>query len=195
MKKILDQTRENGITVLLDECFIELSDACETHTILHKIENYPNVLLVRAFTKTYAIPGIRLGYLVCSDPDKMALLRKHTPEWNLSAIAQAVGTTALEENDYLEQAVKLIQTERSYLKEALESLGCLSVSSNTNFMMFQSKKGEISWYEELLKKGILIRDCKNYRGLDSDFYRIAVKTHEENEKLIEEMKSIIENRG
>lgn len=195
LKKILDQSRKKGITVLLDECFIELSDECERHTIIHEIENYPNVLLVRAFTKTYAIPGIRLGYLVCSNSDMVELFRKHTPEWNLSTIAQEVGVIALEETDYLKRAVELIRKERTYLEEALETMGCLVVSSNTNFILFQSKERKISWYEELLKRGILIRDCENYKGLEDSFYRIAVKTHKENEKLIEEMKNIIEKRG
>ena len=189
LDRILKKCRDENILVLLDECFIKLSDNGDEHSLISKFLDFPNLLLLRAFTKTYAIPGVRLGYLVCSDLDKISRIEKHIPEWNVSTIAQSIGIKVLEDNDYINESLKVIRNEREYLEGELANLGLNYIKSSTNFLMFKSDK--INFYQELLKLGILIRDCGNYRGIDRGFYRIAIKKHDENVKLIEAMKTIL----
>ena len=191
LERILNHCKENKITVILDECFMELSDDCEQNSIIGKINKWPNVLLVRAFTKTYAVPGVRLGYLISSNPEMLRSIKKHIPEWNTSVIAQQVSVEAIKEEDYLEEAIKFIKTERTYLEKELKKMGCVVVESNTTFLFFRIPDIEVDLYEKMLSCGILIRDCKNFMGTEKGCYRIAVKKHEDNVKFVNVMRQFL----
>ena len=110
------------------------------------------------------------------------------PEWNISIIAEAAGLAALDETEYCNKTIPYIGKERAYLKAELEKLGIKVYPGEADFLLL---KTDDPLYEKLLKKKILIRDCSNYRGLCTGYYRIAVKTHEENEKLITQLKDTI----
>ena len=153
---------------MLDECFLEFEKEPESLFDKINIVHYPHLFLLRAFTKTYAIPGIRLGYGLTSDEKLLENMEKMRQPWNVSVIAQEAGIAALDEKD----RVKID-----------------FVSSDANFILIYS---EINLFEELLQYGILIRDCANYRGLETGWYRIAVKQRHENEQLLKALKEIIE---
>ncbi len=180
--RLFAHCRARDIYVVLDECFIEF---CEHDaSMLSEMLRFENVILIRAFTKIFAIPGVRLGYLVCSEP----LLREHIvrqlPEWNLSVFAQEAGIACCEEADYRTRTAGLVRTEREYLIQELKKNHdiCSRIYPGTaNFILLYSN---YPLYERLLKKGILIRNCENFRGLTSGYYRIAVRTREENEALL-----------
>lgn len=186
--KIVDKCKKYDVTVLLDECFIELSTHFEK-SMINEIEMFDNLIVLRAFTKSFAIPGVRLGYLVCSNKNKLAGIKRQLPEWNVSVMAQAVGIAALEEKDYLDKSRKHILDEKKYLIKELETLGFEVINSDANYLLFYCKT---DLYKELLMRGILIRNCDNYRGLKKGFLRVAVKRHEENIKLINAIKEINE---
>ena len=180
--KIMDVCKEKNIMVVLDECFIEF---CENETsMLSEIEKYENLILVRAFTKIYAIPGVRLGYLICSNQNILKKIKRQLPEWNLSTFAQEAGTACIRNTDYVKKTVQYIKKERTYLSCGLKKMGIRVYDSKTDFILIFT---EYQLYEYLLKKGILIRNCDNFKGLSKGFYRIAVKTREENEKLLKEI--------
>ena len=149
--------------------------------------SYPNLIVVRAFTKIYAIPGVRLGYLYCEEGELLHAIEQQLPEWNLSTFAQAAGSACVEEKTFVKESKQYVKIEREFLEQRLEKLGLQVLPSDANFLLIQSK---IPWYERLLKRGILIRDCSNFRGLKKGYYRIAVKTREENERLLKEMEEI-----
>lgn len=192
LREIADACRMAGTVLLVDECFLALSGGDED-SLIHRIrsEVLPAVVL-RAFTKTFAIPGVRLGYAVCSA--LMAeRIRRELPEWNLSVFAQYAGTAALEAaaggtSGYLAASVKMIAREREYLTAELESLGFRVFSSDANYILFQSRDREL--HQKLLDKGILIRDCRDYHGLTAGFYRTAVRTHRENTALLRCLRNI-----
>lgn len=208
LQKILDKCEKNDVIVILDECFMELSDEPEINSFLSgsdktKLVLFKNLMVLRSFTKTFAMPGLRLGYMVCSDTEKAAKIKRHIPEWNISALAQAAGCaalggTALDENPfdveaYLKEAGRLIKAERDFLENALAELGFIYIRSRADYILFKTTGGalpEADLYEELLKKRILIRDCSDYRGLSKGWYRIAVRTHEDNLELIKEIKAL-----
>lgn len=192
LREIVDACRTAGSVLLVDECFLALSGGDED-SLIHCIrsEVLPAVVF-RAFTKTFAIPGVRLGYAVCSA--LMAeRIRRELPEWNLSVFAQYAGTAALEAaaggtSGYLAASVEMIAREREYLMAELENLGFRVFPSDANYILFQSRDREL--HQKLLDKGILIRDCRDYHGLTAGFYRTAVRTHRENTALLRCLRNI-----
>lgn len=192
LREIADACRMAGTVLLVDECFLALSGGDED-SLIHCIrsEVLPAVVL-RAFTKTFAIPGVRLGYAVCSAP-MAERIQRELPEWNLSVFAQYAGRAALEAaaggtSGYLAASVEMIAREREYLTAELESLGFRVFPSDANYILFQSRDREL--HQKLLDKGILIRDCRDYHGLTAGFYRTAVRTHRENTVLLQCLRNI-----
>ena len=155
--------------------------------MLSKIKQYENLMIVRAFTKIFAIPGVRLGYLISSNEELLQKTKLHLPEWNISTFAEAAGTACAEEQEFIERTRIFVAAEREFLINGLSEMGLTVYPGSANFLML---KTELPLYEELLKQKILIRDCSNYKGLTNGFYRIAVKKREENEKLLEKIGEI-----
>lgn len=185
LQRLLDCCRQKRITVVLDECFIEFCGL--EHSMLPELETYENLLLVRAFTKIFAIPGVRLGYLLCSSASLLNRIKRQLPEWNLSVFAQAAGSACGDWQEFLKKTALCVREERQFLAERLRQMGLRVFPGEANFILVYSKK---DLYEGLLRKGILIRDCENFRGLSKGYYRIAVKTRQENERLIKAMEQI-----
>lgn len=173
--------KKEKAVLVIDECFKELV----TPGNEDRQESYEDAIYLRAFTKSFAIPGIRLGYVICKEPEYIIKIQNQLSEWNVSVIANAAGLSALEEDDFLEASRKLILEERDYLKKELEKLAIKVYPSKANFLLIETDR---DLKEELLKKKILIRDCSDYEGLQKNFYRIAVKTREENNILINAIK-------
>ncbi len=182
MEILLTHCAEKQITVVVDECFMEFMDHGSDQPLVARTAFRPNVIVLRAFTKIFAIPGVRLGYMVCSDRNILDRIGRQLPEWNVSIPAQQAGRAALKEADYLDETVLFVKNEREFLCEGLNRMGIRVYPSEANYLLF---KTELPVYERLLNQGILIRDCENFRGLGKGFYRVAVKKREENELLLE----------
>lgn len=182
LKKLLSYCREKEIYVVLDECFIEFCG--EAYSLLWETAEFENLIVIRAFTKTFAIPGVRLGYLVCENRRLLERIRRQLPEWNLSCFAQTAGCVCAEQTEFVRTSAAYIKAERKFLTDELCRMGIKVYQGEGNFILFFS---ELPLYDALLKKGILIRDCKNFRGLSEGFFRIAVKRRKENEILLKEI--------
>lgn len=189
LEEIAEHCKEKGILIVLDECFLEFTGEEEKRSFKNKLAEYPGVIVVRAFTKIFAIPGVRLGYLLCGNQELKNKIKRQLPEWNLSVFAQTAGRAACEEGEYRKETVSLVKAEREYLAGELRQAGIKVYPSRADYLLLKT-----GWplYERLLDKEILIRDCSNFRGLGKDFYRIAVKTHSENELLIKTVKEMEE---
>lgn len=192
--KLKETCRRLETTLVVDECFLELTDS-RTQTMIPYLED-AYMFVLRAFTKSLAIPGVRLGYLLCGDSNIAWNVKNKLPEWNVSVPAQAAGIAAVKvlmETDYRKRTLELLQKERLYLKDSLESLGLQVYESSANYFLFKkNKQWDIDFYTALLEKEILIRDCSDYKGLGEGYYRIAVKTHKENEVIVETVKQILQ---
>lgn len=196
LKKIVDMSGEFGGQVLIDECFlpfIEESERLSAKKYMNQVQSKRagNCIILRAFTKIYAMAGIRLGYLILADAELADDIRNRLPDWNVSSIAQQTGMLALEEENYLTETRVYLQRERKWLADSFKKLGFQVYPGEANFILIKGKKG---LKEKLIEREILIRDCSNYKGLESVdgetcFYRIAVRKHEENEVLIRECKN------
>lgn len=188
LREIAGACRGAGTVLLMDECFLALSGG-DVDSLIHRIgeEGMPPTVVLRAFTKTFAIPGVRLGYAVCSG-SLATRIQRELPEWNLSVFAQYAGLAALEPSGYIAASVEMIAQEREYLTAELKKLGLRVFPSDANYILFQSRDREL--HRKLLDKAILIRDCRGYHGLTAGFYRTAVRTHRENTALLRCLRNI-----
>lgn len=185
LQTIMDTTRDKGVRCFIDLCFLRLAGQSEQTILAHLLEN-PQVAVVSAFTKIYAIAGLRLGYLCSYDEELLTFISKHTQCWNVSSLAQAAGLACLSEDAYVEQAVALLKKERSYLLEKLTKYADYVCPSEANYILFYS---DVPYVEKLREHGIIIRDCSSYVGLYKGFYRVAVRTREENDALLSAMEA------
>lgn len=185
---ILKECVKYGTTLVIDECFMDLvENSCSSKDLL---DVYSNLIIIKAFTKSFAIPGIRLGYCMCSDYSICSMIEKTGPPWSVSIPAQLAGIAACGEKEFLDRSVKYICNEREFLNNNLIDNGFTVYESETNFIMFYCEDDYLR--DKLIeKKGIIIRDCSNYVGLSKGFYRVAVRTHKENEYLIKNLRQIL----
>lgn len=191
MEKILEICRRRNIFLFIDECFLDLTQGGETFSMKPFLEGTENLFLLKAFTKSYGMAGIRLGYCLCADGALLGEMAKSTQPWNVSSLAQAAGVAALKEQVFLQQTRALIRTERQWLMGELAALGFRVCPSKANFLLLH---GPEDLHQALARRGIAIRRCGNYYGLDNGWYRIAVRQHEENEILVAAMKQACAGR-
>ena len=140
-----------------------------------------NGIILNAFTKYYAIPGLRLGYAVFGDELKAEKVRSTGQFWSVSSAAQDAGCAALDEKEHYKDTVGYVENERTYLIDNLSNIGIKAFSSDANFILIRSC---VDLDKKMLQEKILIRNCKDYRGLGEGYFRIAVRTHKENILLI-----------
>lgn len=184
---ILEKCKENQIFLAMDECFLEFLENGRDYTLKEYLDNHKNLFLLKAFTKQYGMAGIRLGYGMCSNKELLEKMEQSTQPWNISIPAQAAGVAALREREHVKKGLDIIGEQRPYLINQLQQLGFQVFGSKANYIFFEGPKG---LYEKALEGGFLIRDCSNYPGLEDGYYRIAVKTKEENERLIAWLKEL-----
>ena len=180
MEKIVETTGRLGIRLFVDECFLDLSDGGVS--LRGMLGDNPHLFLLKAFTKSYGMAGIRRGYCLCSDPRTLGAMAQASQPWNLSSLAQAAGIAALKETEFLEQTRQLISREREILRRELQGFGFWVSDSRTNFLLFRGPEG---LDQSLRRRHIAIRSCGNYVGLDSSWYRTAVRLPEENRALLD----------
>lgn len=187
MLEIITRCRKKNIVAVVDECFIDFVKEKNIRSLAEHLEQFENLVIVWAFTKIYALPGLRLGSLFCGNKELLEKISSQLPEWNVSVPAQEAGKVALLQKEYVEKTVELVKKEREFLAEELKKEGIRVYPSCSDFLLLET---EMSLYEELLKEGILIRDCSNFEGLEKGFYRIAVRTRKENQVLLDAIRRI-----
>ena len=180
--KILDRCKKQNIVVVLDECFLEFLDEPNRYEMSNLRGEYPNLLIIKAFTKIFSMPGLRLGYAISSNQDILEEMSWKLQQWNVSVPAQMAGVAALEKpKEYIRQTREYVSGQREYMRNIMKMMGYVVFASKANYLFFKGRPG---LEKEALEAGFLIRDCQNYEGLSEGFYRIAVRTKEENERLI-----------
>jgi adenosylcobyric acid synthase len=167
---------------VIDEAF---ADFVTEESLLAK-ERPGNIVVMRSFTKFYAIPGLRLGAVV-GDREIIRRLRAHAPPWSVNTLAQAVGAAALRDVEYAKETRRFVRERREELARELEAIpGFFVYPGMANFLLIRIDRGDVSASElarRLLGDGIAIRICDNFAGLDGRFFRVAVRTAEENGRL------------
>lgn len=186
LSEITEKCLKNGCILVADECFMDFVENGSAYSVRNFLNK--NVIILKAFTKIYAMAGIRLGYAVCGNKYIAERISESGQYWSVSTIAQQCGIAALEEKEYVKKTVELIKEERLFLESELKKFGFKVYKSSANYILFRTEK---MIFDRLLEMGILIRKCGNYHGLSDEFYRIAVRTHDENLQLIKALEKCI----
>ena len=160
--------------LVIDEAFIDWID--EAYSLIQYVVDNPHMIVVRSMTKMYAIPGLRLGYLVAS-PIVVAELKSSLPHWNLNAFALVIGAGCLDEENYCQQAIAYATTQRELLQSYLQENGCQVTNSVTNYVCFTlpEKQQADTFFTYCLSKGVVLRHTKNFMGLNGEWFRIGIK--------------------
>jgi len=178
MSDIAIKESTSGVRLFVDEAFNELSDGAET--LIGK--GYPNVFVSRSLTKSFAVPGLRIGFGF-GEPELIEKIEIIRPPWTLNGFAENFALLAIEHYDELEKSRRLIKTERKWLCKKFEEIGIDYIPSRVNFILLNIKQDSGQFTENLLKQGIFVRDCSSF-GLPESI-RVAVRTREENKSLVE----------
>ena len=175
--------------VFIDECFIELVPK-SNESLISYVKKYDNLFILRSLTKSFGLPGLRIGY-ACGSKEIIKILQKIKIPWSVNSLAQDAANAVIKNISHIKKSNLIIQKELKYLEDNISILnGFECISSSTNFILIKTKNDSTKLQTKLLKNKILIRDCKNFRGLDNHYIRIAVKSHKDNVKLVKALEKI-----
>ncbi|MDY0184382.1 MAG: cobyric acid synthase [Desulfuromonadaceae bacterium] len=176
--------RHPETSFLIDESFIDLT--AEGHSLSLTHARPPNVVIVQSLTKTYAIAGLRLGSAI-GEADLIERCRRLQPPWSVNTLAQEVGLAAIRDTDYRARSRAYVCTQRQALQELLAQLPGVTVYPGAaNFLLCRLEHPHfdaVLLAQQTLKQGVALRVCANFAGLDSRFFRVAVRTVEEQQRL------------
>jgi threonine-phosphate decarboxylase len=187
LEGIVKKCEETGTLLIVDECFNDFLDEGGARSVKRFLDTSPHLVILNAFTKTHAMAGLRLGYILCGSARTAEGVADTGQSWSVSQAAQVAGIAALGEGAYVEEARRLIHRERNMMKEALSGAGLEVLGGEANYIFF--RLGETfrreSFFQDMMDRGILLRSCANYPGLDDSFFRIAIKKPEENRAFLD----------
>ncbi len=179
--RIAELCREKGVRLFWDACFQDLCDGGEALGLGRRLERQPGLFVLKAFTKSYGMAGLRLGYCLSADRALLRDMGRCVQPWNVSLPAQRAGVAALGERSFLERSRAVIREQRAWLTEKLRELGLYVCPSQANYLLLYHPR---PLFQPLLREGVLVRDCSNYDGLGPGWFRVCVRTAGENRVLI-----------
>lgn len=188
VQRLVRRCADCGAVLVVDECFLDFLQQRDALTAKPLLQTAPNLVILKAFTKLYAMAGVRLGYALCSDAALLDKMRAAGQPWAVSGLAQAAGLAALEETAYADSVRTLIADQRPRLAAGLRSLGLRVVDGQANYLLFRAPA---DFGAKLRRHGAVVRGCGNYPGLDETWYRTAVRTQKENEQLLKIMREVL----
>lgn len=195
MKDILDFCREKGITVVIDEAFIDFVDEEFNISMVDELSVYPNLFIIKALTKIFAIPGLRLGYGIGSERLIKRLELKKQP-WTLNNMASLAAEILPKDRKYIEETKKWIKAERLRFFSKLSSINGIKVYEPfCNFILIKLLDDRLTSYnlcEKMAQKGILVRNAANFIFLDEKYIRIAIKDQRSNDIFLEKFVKTLE---
>lgn len=178
--EVVRKADKQGAKVIIDECFIDFT---HEESMAGLVDSLDNLIVLKALTKFYGMAGVRLGY-ICASRSICEQVGRHLPEWNVSAIAEVAGVAAYSNgmDEWKDRTLALIDHEREYMLLELKSMEITVSDSKANYILCRS---DIPVYDMLLSQGLLVRDCSNFRTLDSSYFRVCVGNHESNQILLD----------
>ncbi|AOY76350.1 threonine-phosphate decarboxylase CobD [Clostridium formicaceticum] len=192
IRMILEKAVEKNICLMMDEAFMDFVDEEQQYSMLQYYKEYDNLVIVRAFTKFYGIPGLRLGFGLCSNKNLKEKISKRTIPWSLNTFAGYFGKVLLTENSYVEKTHTWLKNEKERFVEKLKEIDGLKIfPPSVNFILIKILKpgfDVLQLQEKLLEKNVLIRNCSNFGNLDKSFFRIAIKNSVDNDKFLEALR-------
>ena len=201
-EEILKECNKYDTKLFIDEAFIEFLADGMKESIINTEENKKNLFVTRAFTKFFAIPGLRLGYGMYFDKELEKKISEKKEPWSVNNIAEMAGLTVLDDTEYIEKTLKWITKEKIYMHEKLNEISGIKVyETEVNFItgkidekLFSEGLNVKILREKMLEQGILIRDASNFKFLDERFFRLAIKDRESNDRVIEVLREIFREK-
>lgn len=186
--KIADAAKQLKCYLVVDEAFIDFTTE---ESVVHNVKKNPYLIVLRSMTKFYALSGLRLGFGIFPS-DLIKILKKHKEPWTVNTAAQLAGITALNDSGYINKTFELMKNEKKALEDGFKLLGISYFPSSANFYLIRHDNAK-KIITVLRNKGLLVRDCSNFKGLDSSYMRVAVKSKQDNMRLIEELSNFLKN--
>lgn len=188
VERLVRRCAECGAVLVVDECFLDFLPDRDAWTAKQFLRDAPQLVILKAFTKLYAMAGVRLGYALCGDATLLEKMRGAGQPWAVSSLAQAAGLAALQETAYAGAVRALIAEQRPRMAAGLRALGLRVMDGQANYLLFRATP---DFGEKLRRRGAVVRSCANYPGLDAAWYRTAVRTAQENTRLLQIMGEIL----
>ena len=189
VERLLQHLRTSGSRLLVDEAFI---DFAPEHSVRSLALTEPDLLVAGSLTKLFAIPGLRLGYLVATTA-MIAELRSQQTPWSVSLLAQAAARTVPTLTDFVRDSLERIAGARQKLRDELQQLGIRALPSAANFLLLDLQPWQVTAAEinsRLQPERVQLRDCSNFVGLDPFYARVAVLRPEDNHRLVASLRSV-----
>ncbi|MEM2953530.1 MAG: threonine-phosphate decarboxylase CobD [Candidatus Bathyarchaeia archaeon] len=192
---LIDFCCSKNVYVLIDENYIDFINLCKNYTVAPYVHKYDNLFVVRSFSKFFGMPGLRLGYGIGASKLIQSLENFRQP-WNVSAPSLIAAQAALKDASFIEKTKKYMSREREKFAKMLKEIKALKVfPSETNFLLVRILDGYMTakeLKEKLAEKGILIRSCEDFCGLDERYFRVSVRKTKENLMLVQALKTILQ---
>jgi histidinol-phosphate/aromatic aminotransferase/cobyric acid decarboxylase-like protein len=193
--RIIDSAYRQKKRVVFDESFIDFADNDKRYTLFNEdiLKKYDNLIIVKSISKSYGVPGLRLGVAASADREALAVLKAALPVWNINSFAEYfLQTITLFQRNYYAACDRIV-CEREFLFNGLKKLGFEVFPSQANFIMAKIKTNGTLLAAELLEKhDILIKDLYGKETFDSTGYlRFAIRDRKDNEKLIFVMEQVL----
>lgn len=190
LNNIVAVCRQQQVYLIVDEAFIDF--AGEHYSLIPQLVDNPHLIVLRSMTKFFAIPGLRLGYLLNSNLVLLQQLKQQQQPWTINCFAELAGRTVLHDKAYIKATYQWLQQEQSYLFDKLSAFSVLTVyPPSANYIFFKCHLSDVNLQEALLGHAILIRSCSNYPGLDNSYYRVAIKDRHANIRLLTALNQIL----
>ncbi len=179
-----------GIKLFVDESFLDFMP--DTKSFSRYLKSHKNLYVLRSLTKFYALPGLRLGYMLSSDSELLQQIREQREPWTINALAALAGEVLFDFITYHQETFEWLNDERAYLLEELSQFNNIQVyPPSANYIFFKHLDEKSALQGELMRLGILIRSCSNYIGLNHQFYRVAIKSRYDNQQLISALNQVL----
>ncbi len=200
-EEILKECNKYNTKLFIDEAFIDFLKDGIKESIINTKEDKQNLFVTRAFTKFFAMPGLRLGYGIYFDKKLEKRISEKKEPWSVNNIAEMAGLTVLDDTKYIEETLKWIAEEKTYVYEKLNEInGIKPYKTEVNFITVKIENNFILkglnvkiLRGKMIEKGILIRDASNFNFLDERFFRLAIKDRKNNDRVIETLKKIFDD--
>ncbi len=183
---------ESFALVVVDEAFMDFLQPDEEQSLISLVEDYPNLVIIRSLTKFYSMPGLRLGYAI-AHPARLQRWQQWRDPWSVNVLAEAAGLAALEDREFRQQTWDWLAPTRAKLWQDLEHIpGLYPYLGAANFLLVHSQQSVLQLQEKLLRRDrVLIRDCVSFPELGDRYFRVAVRTEAENQRLVEGLTNLV----
>ncbi len=191
--QIVKFAAEENVLVFVDEDYIDFVDDSKRYSMAKYVNEYNNLFVLRSLTKFFGLAGVRIGFGVGS-PDLVNVLKKVIMPWSVNSLAMFAAAEAVKDTEFIKKSRLLLSKSKRQMLEMFKTIPWLKVyPSETNFLLIEIVRKDLTstqLAEVLAKKGLLIRDCEDFDGLNNRFFRVTVRKPEENRKLVEQIKSL-----